>query len=163
MDKGGGRDGERGERATVTGTCALACMRACSGLRVRACVGVNVGVRGCAWVCVPPRMQASVRCRLSRREYVLARAAAVRLQAAVRMRQAKREFLAARSSAVLIQASFRGALARGGIAAQVPLVAAGLCRVVAACGTQAPLERTRPALLLDIHLVCLSCLTFVLV
>ena len=60
-----------------------------------------------------------MRGRLSRRELEIARAAVKRLQAVVRMRLARKEFLQAKSSALLIQAGFRGALVRGGIAAQV--------------------------------------------
>jgi hypothetical protein len=56
---------------------------------------------------------------MSRRELTIAKAAAKKLQAVVRMRLARKDFLKAKSSAVLIQSGFRGALARGGLAAQV--------------------------------------------
>ncbi len=75
--------------------------------------------------CFPPTRthieQSAIRGKLSRREFALARKAATKLQALVRMRKAKREYLQAKSSCVLIQAGFRGALARGGLAAQVQL------------------------------------------
>ncbi len=78
----------------------------------------------------PACPQSAIRGRLSRREFALAKKAAVKLQAVVRMRRAKREFLQAKASCVLIQAGFRGAMARGDIAAQVGNGVEGVgCRV----------------------------------